>query len=286
MVPLDDRPQEDCPHGLDPAWCTICKQNAEGRPPAGVRRLVARPSAARRTSSRTTPRGTRPTTTRAPTEATGARTPAQALARLRKVLFHSGALGSWPLIVDRGLRPAAGLAAEADHPGLVRIRDDNLVLGPVPRGPVPSGRVTLRDQRSLVHAHIEDHLDGIGLTEWLALMNERVYLFAKQDELNKLLAKYKSREGQDLLVFDTAKVLSAARGRVEVTTVSPAGPAGFDRCPCRGRDTFVPLADFDGDVADIVDVTVVGGLDHIEDLVTRVIRHHRDREPEVLLPSH
>ena len=38
---------------------------------------------------------------------------------------------------------------------------------------------------------------------------------------------------------DTAKLLVAAAGRVEVADVASAEPVAWTRCPCRGRDTFV-----------------------------------------------
>ena len=280
-------PDLECPHGLDPAWCTICKQQASGAPPAGVRRLATSPAASKRAMPRSTsagaPRAAR--AARAAPRPAGAAieraptTPAKALSGLRRVLFHAAPLGSWPMIAERGLRPAAALAAEVGHPGLVRIREDKLVLG------TPPAQVTLRDQQALVHAGIEGHLDGVTLAGWLTLLNERAFLFARQEDLNRFLAKYKTREGQDLVVFDTARLLASAGDRVEVTTVAPSSPTGHGRCPCRGRATFIPLAAYGGDVADIHDVTVVGGLDGLLDLVTRVIRHHHDRDPEVLLPA-
>ena len=40
-------------------------------------------------------------------------TPAQELAKLRPVVFHAAAYGSWPSIAELGLQTAASLAAES-----------------------------------------------------------------------------------------------------------------------------------------------------------------------------
>ncbi len=203
--------------------------------------------------------------------------PTRALARVRPNLFHATAYGAWPLIAEHGLRTAADAAAGAGRESLDRLRSTPVDLD------LPGGyRVRVRDQRAMERAGIEDHLDGVDLAEWLALLNARVFLFARQKDLTTLIARYQ-REGQDVLTFDTARLLAAAGRRVEVTDVSPGAPQPFAHCPCRGRDTFVPLADYRGAVEDIAEVTVVGGLDDVTRLVRRVVRQHPDRGPEVLL---
>ncbi|MBO0747554.1 MAG: hypothetical protein J2O47_04355, partial [Acidimicrobiaceae bacterium] len=137
------------------------------------------------------------------------------------------------------------------------------------------------DQRVLMRSRIETHLDGIGLGEWLAILDERVHLFARQKELTALLTRYQG-EGQDLLVFDTPRLLASAGDRVEVATVVTAAPEPWASCRCRGRDTFVPLALFEDSVEDIEEVTIVGGLEDVTSLVSRVVRHHPDRSTEVV----
>jgi hypothetical protein len=134
----------------------------------------------------------------------------------------------------------------------------------------------------MIRANIESHLDGIGLPEWLDILNERVFLFARQKDLLTFMGRYQETEGQDVLVFDTARLMAAAKGRVEVATVSPTGPVPWQRCRCRNRSTFQAIDTFDGDVAEIQEVTVVGGLQKVGDLVTRVTRYHPDRTTEVL----
>jgi hypothetical protein len=255
---------DECPHGLDPSWCTFCKQRAAGAPPRGVRRPATKVAAPRKV--------------RAPTPRPAASIqPPAALARLRKVVFHASAYGAWPAIAELGLRTAAQLLADSADPRLGTVRSKNIEV-------VASGHpVTIRDQRPMARAGIEAHLDGIGLDEWLVALNERVFFFARQKGLTTLLARYQESEGQDVLVFDTARLLRSAAGRVEVTTVNVAEPASWNRCPCRSRATFVPLAAYSAAIDDIEEVTVVGGVERVADLVSRVVRYHPDRTTEVLL---
>jgi hypothetical protein len=257
-------PDEECPHGLDPSWCSICKQRAAAKaapaPPPG-RRPAAR-SAAR-------PRATSP--------AAAPARPADGLAKLRKVLFHASSYGAWPAIAELGLRTARELrnASGLPHPKVARAKNVDLIL--------ESGHnVTIRDQRPMVRAKIEAHLDGISMADWLDLLDDRVFFFTRQKELTTLLGRYQETEGQDVVVFDTAKLLRAA-ATTEVSTVASSEPVPWTRCPCRSRATFLPITSFTGSAADIEEVTVIGGIDDVSSLVVRVIRYHPDRTTEVLV---
>jgi uncharacterized protein YhdP len=214
----------------------------------------------------------RSTTPRAPTVPL---TPPRALARLRPVLFHVTALGAWESIGATGLRTAAKLVADAGRTPPTGLRATAVEVG------TDVGSAVLRDQRLQVRSRIEAHLDGIGLAEWLGILDERAHIFARQKDVTAMLTRYQA-EGQDLMVFDTARLLAAGGDRVEVATVASAAPEAWGTCRCRGRDTFIPLALFDDPVADIEEVTVVGGLDDVEPLVSRVVRYHPDRTTEVV----
>jgi hypothetical protein len=255
---------DECPHGLDPSWCTFCKQRAAGEPPRGVRRPATKVA---------TPRKVRAPT---PRPAASVEPPA-ALARLRKVVFHASAYGAWPAIAELGLRTPAQLLTDSGDLRLNTVRSKNIEL-------VASGhQITIRDQRPMARAGIEAHLDGISLDEWLAVLNERAFFFARQKGLSTMLARYQESEGQDVLVFDTAKLLRTTAGRVEVTTVNPAEPVSWTRCPCRSRATFVPIEAYPAAIDDIEEVTIIGGVERVTDLVVRVVRYHPDRTTEVLL---
>jgi hypothetical protein len=198
------------------------------------------------------------------------------LIRARKVLFHATAYGAWDSIAESGLLPADQLLA--GDPRLLTARNASIAAKDL-----AGHDVIIRDQRAMVRSNIETHLDGIALADWLAILNQRVFLFARQKDLITLLGRYQETEGQDVLVFDTARLLAAARGRVQVATVAATAPVAWERCRCRGRHTFEPLDAFAGDIADIQEVTVVGAVAQVPDLVVRVMRHHPDRTTEVLV---
>ena len=104
------------------------------------------------------------------------------------MLFHASSYGAWPTIAELGLRTTDELleASGLPRPPAARTKNIDLVL--------ESGHnVTIRDQRPMVRAKIEAHLDGISLDEWLEVLNERVFLFARQKELTAMLGRYQSR---------------------------------------------------------------------------------------------
>ena len=202
--------------------------------------------------------------------------PGSALARLRPVVFHATAYGAWESIAAHGLRTAAQLSDDARS--LSKLRTSAIEVKNT-----EGLTASVRDQQVMIRSHIADHLDGLTVDEWLELVNSRVFFFARQKDLTTLLGRYGS-EGQDVLTFDTAKLLAAAGRRAEVATVETAAPVAWQKCPCRGIDTFEPLAEHRGDVADIEELTVVDGLTDVMPLVRRVVRHHgRGGTPEVIV---
>jgi len=201
--------------------------------------------------------------------------PAAALARLRPALFHASALGAWDSIRESGLRTSAKLLADAGRPPTPGLRERIVEVD------TEGGVARLRDQRLQVRSRMEAHLDGLTLTDWLALLDERVHFFAKQKDLTAMLTRYQG-DGQDLLVFDTARTLAVGGDRVEVATVPSGAPEAWSQCRCRGRDTFLPLPLFEDSVADVEEVTIVDGLDDVTALVSRVVRYHPDRTTEVI----
>jgi hypothetical protein len=204
--------------------------------------------------------------------------PVDALVKLRKVLFHASAYGAWPGIAELGLRTPAQLLGSKGDPRLSAVRNNNIEVVH------ESGHhITIRDQRPMVRAGIEAHLDGISMEDWLGVLNERTFFCARQKELTTLVARYQATEGQDVVVVDVAKLFAVAKGRIEVATVNIGEPVSWTRCPCRSRASFFALDDYTGDVAEVQEVTVVGGLEQIADLVVRVVRYHPDRTTEVLV---
>ena len=72
----------------------------------------------------------------------------------------------------------------------------------------------------MLRANFEQHLDGVDAAAWVAMLNARVWLFTQQKHLTTLLSRYVPAGGQDVLTFDTARLLRAASGRLEVAAVA------------------------------------------------------------------
>jgi hypothetical protein len=115
------------------------------------------------------------------------------------------------------------------------------------------------------------------------MVNRRVFLYAQQKSLTTLLSRAVAAGGQDVVVFDTRKLIAASAGRVEVITDELAAPEPWAHCPCRGAETFVPLETYRGDPAEVFEVAVVDGIPDVTGLVTRVVRYHPDRSTEVIV---
>jgi hypothetical protein len=196
------------------------------------------------------------------------------MAKTRPTLFHATALHSWESIAASGLLPAAHIAASGGHAPLTAVRAESL------RVSMPSGEAVIRDQAPLLGGRIMTSLDGVSLLEWMEILNQRVFLFAKRDDLDGLLAVYKA-VGQDVLIFDTAKTLKALAGSVEVCKIN-SGALGRSAASTRGPNTFIPLAGWTGTPSQIREVTIVGGIMDVTGLVRRVERHFPDGTMELI----
>ena len=191
------------------------------------------------------------------------------------MLFHAAAYGAWPSIEANGLRTAAQLFEGAGRPYVAALRADVVEL------PQPWGAAArLSDQRQFLRGRLDDHLDGIDLAGWAALLDGRVFLYPQQKDVSVLLARH-HQDGRDLIVFDTPRVLALHRDRVEVATLQLVSFI-VGNGPLLSAAVFEPLVTFPDPVSGIVDVTVVDGIADVGPLVSRVVRYHPDRSTEVL----
>jgi hypothetical protein len=198
---------------------------------------------------------------------------AAALAARYPALWHCCFIGAWPGICTYGLQSVASLAELAQVPAPLRERITQQRRARSERLELPDAhQAVLRDQGPLHSGSFEQHLKGISVEAWLALLNARVFLFTRERHVQRLLEAYRT-EGQEVIKLKTAALLAACADRVEVTTIN-SGALPRTTSPSRGTDTFVPLAAFPADkVTTIQEVTVLGSIDNIQSLTTSVIRH-------------
>ena len=146
---------------------------------------------------------------------------------------------------------------------------------------LPDGTaVMLRDQLRR-RKDVECSLDDISETQWLYLLNDRVYLFpSRHKRVSELVDAYAAKgQPQGVIRFDTFRLLRGHEHAVEVATVN-SGTFPRVKGPTRGRGTFIPLSMLPGGyVSKVQEVTVKGWLPVSADSVRSVVLHQAGAAP-------
>ncbi len=205
---------------------------------------------------------------------------AEALAARHPRLFHRTAPGTLPGSLRPGLLSTSELLTLFEVPCEVRAaleaapRPDGVVL----RHPV-QGQATLTDNLPLSVAALAGCLDdGVTPAAWLRLLNRRVFFWADEAGLQRLLgARLNRGRARTVLVLDTLGVVSDCAERVELSAINSG--ATMRRPARRGLATFTPLAAapslgawrrLRGGRDDVREVTVLDGVPDIGRYVMEV----------------
>jgi hypothetical protein len=197
-------------------------------------------------------------------------TPEQFLDRC-KLICHVGPAGVWDQIAKHGFRSAEQLIIDADLPDAER---EHLLSTPrreAVRLHVHGEEVILRDQGHLFARNdMKSILDsGLDVSDWIHLLNRRVYFFATEAPLQRLRDKYVESDGaQDVIWLSPLKILEVEGIRLELSSHN-TGAVARKSGPQKTADTFLPLYRFPDKRP--AEVTVLGGF---EDL-TPVFRAER-----------
>ncbi len=199
------------------------------------------------------------------------------LAQLHPRLFHVASRGAWDGIRTRGLLPTSRLLDLFEIAGDQRTRLERMRRpASVPIRHAVHGTAIITDQIPMTEAALARCLDdGLGPADWLALLNRRVFFWADEAGLGRLLGARGNRSRPlDVLVVDT---LGLARAHAERVELSPINSGATIRRPARrGRSTFTPLLELSyadwrrkrGQRDRILEVTV---LDGVPDIARHVI---------------
>ena len=207
-------------------------------------------------------------------------TPEQFLNRC-KVICHVGPVGVWEQIERHGFRTAEELILEADLS-----EEDRQRLLSTPRREsvrlnVRGEDVILRDQGPLLaRKDLSSILDnGLDVSAWIHLLNQRVYFFTDQTSMQKLLDKYVQVDGaQDVIWLSPLKLLEAAGIRLELTNQN-TGAIARRSGGQKTADTFAPLWRFTDRKP--AEATILGGLDDLSP-VFRAERCFQDGRRQLL----
>ncbi len=189
-------------------------------------------------------------------------TPEQFLNRC-KVICHVGPAGVWDQVTKHGFRTAEQLILEAD---LTEEERQRLLSEPRPesvRLSVQGDGVVLRDQGPLfARKDLKSILDdGLDVSDWIHLLNQRVYFFTDEPSMRKLLDKYVEIDGaQDVIWLSPLKFLEAAGLRLELSSQNTGAIARKSGAQ-KTADTFAPLWRFTDRKP--TEATIVGGLDDL-----------------------
>lgn len=169
-------------------------------------------------------------------------TPEQFLNRC-KVVCHVGPMGAWDRIAKHGFRTAEQLIMEADAN-----EEERQELLTTPRREsvrlrVHGDDVILRDQGPLfARKDLKSLLDkGLDVSDWMHLLNRRVYFFTDEPSMKKFLDKYVQLDGaQDVIWLSPLKVLEVAGSHLELTSQNTGAVARRSGAQ-KTADTFAPL---------------------------------------------
>jgi hypothetical protein len=149
---------------------------------------------------------------------------------------------------------------------------------PVPIHHPTRGTFTINDQLPMTEQALLKCLDdGLAPSDWLALLNGRVFFWPDEDGLARLLgARANRKRALEVIVVDTRSLANAHAHNIEL---SPINSGATIRKPARrGLSTFTPLLALSyqawskkrGGRDKITEVTVVGGVPDIETYITEV----------------
>jgi hypothetical protein len=193
-------------------------------------------------------------------------------------LYHMAEADSWPSIQQHGL---LSTAAAARRSTMGREAQRRLIEGhrdeKVPITLLGIGQILLRDQKPMSPERLtQAFLGGMTVGEWFALINARVFFWAEEHRLMRLLnaQHYRALE-HDVLTIDTASLLEVHSERVRLCHMNSGNTYPIPHY--RGRDTFRTIADYEVTRTgrprkEVVEVTVMGEVGDIADHVLEVRR--------------
>jgi len=163
-----------------------------------------------------------------------------------KLVCHVGPAGAWEQITSHGFRTAEQLVLEAELSDDERQRLLTTPRRESVRLRVRGEDVILRDQGPLfARKDLKTILDsGLDVSDWIHLLNQRVYFFTDESSMQKLRDKYVQRDGaQDVIWLSPLRVLNAEGIRLELASQN-TGAIARRSGPQKTADTFVPLFRF------------------------------------------
>lgn len=198
-------------------------------------------------------------------------------------LFHMAEVGTWPAIAANGLLSTTALL------DLFEITEPTRVTIESQRRPAPvrihhptHGTAVIRDNLPLIDKRLAGILDGCTLPEFYRLLNRRVFLWANEQHLHRLLAARAYRDrSHTVITVDTQNLVDRHGDAITLSRIN-SGATLFGSPPRRGPATFERIADFAPRTADgrrsrnVVEVAVERAVSDITAVAVCVHEHRPD----------
>jgi hypothetical protein len=206
------------------------------------------------------------------------------------LLYHMAWEGSWPSIREEGLLTTSQLVEACDPEPeirdaiLARRRPSTITLTHPTRG-----HVMIRDQAPLRPQFLDRSLTDMSVSEWLAVLNNRVFFWLHPDSLARLLnARLYKKHAHDVLIVNTASLVSTHGDRVMLSAIN-SGATLYPNAAQRGSETFIRVQDFPLSkrrgrrlLNRITELAVIDGVSDIADHTVRVERRRQDEVLDIL----
>ena len=204
--------------------------------------------------------------------------------KLRPRLYHLSAAESWTGIQRHGLLSSRQILLKCSvAEERVREIEKHRLIGSYLLQSDEHGSFTLRDRTTLSHPGLAVALEKTCSPEqWIDVLNQRVFLFARKTLLENLLKAPLNRKRSHLLLeVNTRKLFDAYASSIELADIN----TGYTkRKPAqRGPHTFQTPQNYSRTGgAKIIEVTVLEGIPDIMKLLQRTLLRKPDGTEEIL----
>jgi hypothetical protein len=167
------------------------------------------------------------------------------LAERHPYLYHVTEPGAWKGIKQNGLLSTTRLL------DLFEVDKEKRVIIETQRRPSSIiiehsryGRAIINDNLPLNEKSLANCLDhGLTPSDWLRILNSRVFFWASQDGLDSLLgARLNRNRAREILVVDTLSLAKAYADHIELCPINSG--ATIRKAARRGLNTFSPLGQY------------------------------------------
>jgi hypothetical protein len=207
-------------------------------------------------------------------------------------LYHMATGGSWTTIQRHGLMPTVHIVRTSALPASqqTQLLTQRRPVSTAIAHPV-IGSVTIRDQAPLREQFLTLALTDMTATQWLELLNDRVFFWLHPGRLQGLLNARRYRNHvQDVLTVNTSSLVGAYESQIRLSPIN-SGATLYPNAPQRGSGTFLPIGKYPfaerrkGRTLSSA-VTELAIIDGVPDMAMYVTSVDRYRGPDLLESLH